>query len=236
MAVAKLATIHTLANIRRVTLLERFLDMASPSLKICGVTRRLDALALEGAGVDAIGVNFWPKSKRHVAPDDAAWLGELAGKLLRVGVFVNQPVELSLALWRDGLIDVIQLHGDEGEAEHRNLIAAGAPFFQALAIRPDGSPTPPMPAGACAVLLDAHAPGVYGGTGVVIDWHAARALRDAHPQMPVILAGGITAGNASAAIAAVRPAALDTASGVESAPGIKDLEKSTRLIAAVRSA
>ncbi len=219
----------------RVSLLERFLHPATTALKVCGVTRRDDALALVRFGVDAIGVNFWPKSKRYIAPHDATWLGEIQGQLLRVGVFVNQPVEQSLAIWREGLIDVIQLHGDEGGLHHDTIFRAGAPFIQAIAITPDGKPASAMPKAANAVLLDAHAPGVHGGTGQVIDWHAARALRDDHPETPVVLAGGITAENAAAAITAVRPVALDTASGVETAPGIKDHEKISRLVAAIRS-
>jgi phosphoribosylanthranilate isomerase len=218
-----------------VTLLENFLHPAHTSLKVCGVTRRDDALDLVRLGVDAIGANFWPQSKRHIAPRNAAWLGEISGRILRVGVFVNQPVEDALALWHDGLIDVIQLHGDEGPAHRDALAAARAPFFQALAILPDGTPAAEFPAGAAAVLLDAHAPGLYGGTGRTIDWAAARVLRDAHPTLPVILAGGITPENAAAATTAVRPAALDTASGVESAPGIKDAAKVEALLAALRS-
>lgn len=218
-----------------VTPLERFLDPATTALKVCGVTRRDDALALVRLGIEAVGANFWPQSKRHIAPRDAAWLGEISSRILRVGVFVNQPVHQSLELWRDGLIDVIQLHGNEGATHHDALTAAGAPFFQAIAITPDGKPTATIPMGAAAILLDAHAPGVYGGTGVVIDWHAARALRDAHPELPVVLAGGITPENAAAAATTVRPNALDTASGVESAPGIKDLEKLARLVAAIRA-
>jgi len=233
---AKLATTRTPATIPHVSPLEHFLNPASPALKICGVTRGDDALALVDLGVDAIGANFWPESKRHIAPQDAVWLHDIAGKTLRVGVFVNQPAEFSLSLWRAGLIDVIQLHGDEGIEQHQTIASAGAPFFQAIAITPDGQPTAAMPEEASAILLDAHAPGVYGGTGVVIDWHAARALCVAHPHIPVILAGGITPDNAAAAVAAVHPAALDTASGVESSPGIKDLDKSARLIAAIRSA
>jgi len=218
-----------------VSPLERFLDPANTAIKVCGVTQREDALALVRLGVEAIGANFWPQSKRHISPHNAAWLGEISGRILRVGVFVNQPADESLKLWHDGLIDVIQLHGDEGAAHHEALAAAGAPFFQSIAITTAGNPTSAIPARAAAVLLDAHAPGIYGGTGTVIDWHAARAMRDAHPEMPVILAGGITADNAAAAASAVRPAALDTASGVESAPGIKDLEKVARLVAAVRA-
>lgn len=218
-----------------MTQLESFLNPASTSLKVCGVTRREDALTLVHLGVDAIGANFWPQSKRHITPGNATWLNEISNKILRVGVFVNQPAEDSLALWRDGLIDVIQLHGDEGHVHHDALAEAGAPFFQAIAITPEGVPTTAIPDGATAVLLDAHAPGIYGGTGVVIDWHAARKLCEAHPDTPVILAGGITADNAAAAAEAVRPIALDTASGVETAPGIKDPEKIVRLVAAIRS-
>ena len=214
--------------------LARFLSPSSVALKVCGVTRRDDALALVRLGVDAIGANFWPKSKRHIAPGDAAWLGEIAGRILRVGVFVNQPAEDALALWRDGLIDVVQLHGDEGQAHRDALMSAGAPFFQSLAITGDGRPAAAMPSGAAAILLDAHAPGIYGGTGVVIDWHAARALRDAHPETPIILAGGIVPENAAEAASTVHPAALDVASGVESSPGVKDLEKTERLLTAIR--
>ena len=217
-----------------VSTLERFLDPAATALKVCGVTRRDDALDLVRLGVDAIGANFWPQSKRHIARRDAAWLGEISGRILRVGVFVNQPVDESLTLWHDGLIDVIQLHGDEGTAHRDALAAAGAPFFQALAITADGKPAAAIPTGAAAILLDAHAPGIYGGTGQVIDWYAARTLRDAHPETPVILAGGITPENAAAASAAVMPAALDVASGAESAPGIKDIRKVEQLLAAIR--
>jgi len=226
---------HLPVYLYRVTPLERFLNPAPTSLKVCGITRRDDALALVRLGVDALGANFWPQSKRHIAPRDAAWLGEVSSRILRVGVFVNQPVEDSLKLWHDGLIDVIQLHGDESEVHYHALAAAGAPFFQAIGITPEGKPTSTIQSGAAAVLLDAYAPGIYGGTGVVIDWNAARTMRDTHSHIPVILAGGITADNAAAAIAAVRPAALDTASGVESAPGIKDLNKVARLIAAIHA-
>jgi len=216
-----------------VSQLERFLNPAHVSLKVCGVTRRDDALELARLHVDAIGVNFWPGSKRHVAPRAAAWLGEITGRILRVGVFVNQPADDATALWRDGLIDVIQLHGDEGRPHRDALLAAGAPFFQAFALVPGRTPGD-IPEGPRAILLDAHAPGVYGGTGRAIDWQAAGLLRDARPDVPLILAGGITAENAAAAAAAVRPVALDTASGVESAPGIKDFDKITRLLAAIR--
>jgi phosphoribosylanthranilate isomerase len=88
--------------------------------------------------------------------------------------------------------------------------------------------------GAAGILLDAHAPGVYGGTGEVFDWNVARSHRDAHPETPIILAGGIVPGNATAAAMAVRPCALDVASGAEIRPGVKDFEKVDALLEAIR--
>ena len=96
-----------------MSLLECFLDPATVSLKICGVTTRADADRLVAMGVDALGVNFWPQSKRYLAPEEAGWLKEMDGKILRVGVFVNEPPELPLRLVREGYLDVVQLHGDE---------------------------------------------------------------------------------------------------------------------------
>ena len=214
--------------------LDEFLSPARISLKVCGVTRRDDALELVRLGVDAVGVNFWPGSKRHLPPRQAGWLGEIAGRILRVGVFVNQAVDAQLTLWNDGLIDVVQLHGDETQSHRDVLLAAGVPFFQSLAMTP-GTTADSLPAGAAGVLLDAHAPGVYGGTGRVIDWPAARAMCAARPDVPMILAGGITPENAAAAAAAVRPVALDTASGVESSPGVKDAGKISAMLDALRA-
>ena len=89
--------------------------------------------------------------------------------------------------------------------------------------------------GAAGILLDAHAPGLYGGTGRTIDWDLAAEFVRSHPKLPLILAGGITPDNAAAALAAVHPAALDVASGSESAPGIKDFAKVRALLDATRT-
>ncbi|HSP42177.1 MAG TPA: phosphoribosylanthranilate isomerase, partial [Luteolibacter sp.] len=87
--------------------------------------------------------------------------------------------------------------------------------------------------GARAILLDAHAPGVYGGTGETFDWNAAIAFKQAHPEIPVMLAGGITPQNAADAVTTVHPAALDVASGAEVSPGVKDFTKVAALMRAV---
>jgi len=216
-------------------MLDRFLDPARPSLKVCGVTRADDARELARLEIEALGVNFWPKSKRYVAPADAAWLKEFAGKILRVGVFVNPDLDDALQLVRDGLLDVIQLHGDESPEFARPLEEQGVPFLKAIGVKTAADLDRADDYGAAGVLLDAHAPGVYGGTGETFDWSVAAAFRESHPSLPVILAGGIVPENARAALRAVRPAAIDVASGSESAPGIKDFAKVSALLAAVRA-
>jgi phosphoribosylanthranilate isomerase len=215
-------------------LLECFLDPAAVSLKICGVTTREDAESLARMGVDALGVNFWPRSKRYLAEADAGWLRGLAGEILRVGVFVNESPELPLRLVRDGLLDVVQLHGDETPELAAAYRDAGVPFIKAIGVKTRDDLARVTDYGAAAILLDAHAPGIYGGTGETFDWEVASDFRRDHPALPVILAGGIVPGNAALAAMSVVPAALDIASGAESSPGVKDLAKVTAFLTALR--
>ena len=218
-----------------MTFLERFLDPSAVSLKICGITRQSDAAQLSALGVHALGVNFWPASKRYLPPADAAWLLDCAGKILRVGVFVNAPVELPLQLVRDGLLDLIQLHGDETPGDAAAYRAANIPFIKAIGVKTRADLHHATEYGAAAILLDAHAPGIYGGTGEVFDWNVARQFREQHPALPLILAGGIVPDNAALAARRVRPAALDVASGAELSPGIKDFTKVQALLAALNA-
>lgn len=214
-------------------LLERFLNPSDVSLKICGVTLRDDAERLVALGVDAIGVNFWPRSKRFLAPENAGWLHDLAGRILRVGVFVNEPTDLPLRLVREGFLDVVQLHGDESPEDTVPYQESGAPFFKAIGVKTRDDLDRVADFGARAILLDAHAPDVYGGTGETFDWNVAMDFKSRHPDLPMILAGGIVPENAALAAAAVHPAALDVASGAEISPGIKDFRKVTALLAAL---
>jgi phosphoribosylanthranilate isomerase len=214
--------------------LERFLDSSSVSLKICGVTTRDDAEQLVALGVDALGVNFWQHSPRFLAPANAGWLSELAGRILRVGVFVNAPAALALGLFRAGLLDAVQLHGDETPEETVIYQKSGVPFFKALGVRTRADLDRAVDFDARAILLDAPAPGVYGGTGGTFDWNAANDFKSRHPLLPLILAGGIVPANAALAAATVRPAALDVASGAELSPGRKDFQKVSALLAALQ--
>ena len=209
----------------------------SPALKICGVTRTDDAVRLADLGVEAIGVNFWPGSKRFTDPADVVWLANLAGRICRVGVFVNADPALPVRLFRDGLIDMAQLHGEETPADTAPLAAAGLPIIKATGVATVADLERALTFHPVAVLADAPAPaGTYGGTGRVLDWTIARAFVAAGHPVPLILAGGITPENAAAAIETVRPAALDVASGSESSPGVKDFTKVAALLHAVRAA
>ena len=216
-----------------MTLLQRFLDPSFVSLKICGITRQADAEQLSALGVEALGINFWPLSKRYLAPANAAWLLDLAGKILRVGVFVNAPAELPLRLMREGWLDVIQLHGDEVAADAEVFRSANIPFIKAIGVKSRDDLGRASDYGASAILLDAHAPGIYGGTGEIFDWNVAMQFRDQHDALPIVLAGGIVPENAARAARTVRPAALDVASGAERAPGLKDFAKVRALLEAL---
>jgi phosphoribosylanthranilate isomerase len=213
--------------------LDSFLDHQSVSLKVCGVTNAEDAERLVELGVDAIGVNFWPGSPRHVARTEAGWLTSLKDRILRVGVFVNAPAELQISLVREGLLDLVQLHGDETPADAAALREAGIPFIKALGVKTHADLERVEDFGAAAVLLDAHAPGVYGGTGETFDWNTALDFKSKHTQLPLILAGGIKPENAARAAEMLHPSALDVASGAESSPGVKDFDKVRGLLRAL---
>jgi len=214
--------------------LARFLDPSITSLKICGVTTLADAQELASLEVDALGVNFWPMSKRFLAPEQADWLKGLNGKILRVGVFVNECGDLPLRLFHDGWIDAVQLHGDEKPKDAARFRNEAIPFIKAIGVKTLEDLKHAADFGASAILLDAHAPGIYGGTGEVFDWEVASEFRRHHPELPVILAGGIVPENARLAALSVLPAALDIASGAETSPGVKDFQKIAAFLCALK--
>lgn len=201
-------------------------------LKVCGITRAEDMQACVALGVDAVGLNLWPGSKRVVSLADARTLVEAlapARAPQRVGVFVDAALDEVGRACVELRLDAIQPHGDAPNEPYARLAAEldvawvwvirGTPSLDALAI-PELAPA--------WVLLDAAAPG-FGGAGRPTDWAwAARAVERLAP-LPVWLAGGVTPDNAAEAIARVRPAGLDVASGVETAPGIKSREAIARL-------
>ena len=213
-----------------------FLNPSHTSLKICGVTREEDVRKIIDLGVDALGVNFWPQSKRYLSPENAKNILDLsAGKILRVGVFVNAEPELPTRLLESGQIDIAQFHGDESAAYCAPFAEASLPFIKAIGVKNKASLANIHDYAATAILLDTPAPGVYGGTGEKFDWTHAQDFISQNPNTPVLLAGGITPNNAAEAIAQVHPCALDIASGAELSPGIKDFDKVSALISTTRS-
>lgn len=203
-------------------------------LKICGVRLQHEAERLVEMGVDAVGFNFWPQSKRYLDPAGAKWLKSLSGGILRVGVFVNEESDLPFRLYGEGLIDLVQLHGDETPAVTARFADAGVPVVKAVGVKELGDIEAAGEHPADAILLDAHAPLVFGGTGETFDWGLALRFKERFPDMPMVLAGGITPLNAASAVDGVSPAGLDVASGAEFSPGVKDFEKVAALLAACR--
>lgn len=211
-------------------------DVIAPSLKICGVTTKEDAMRLAELKVAALGFNFWPQSKRYITPSKAAEFSQqLKGSIVRVGVFVNASHTEILHLLENDIIDVAQLHGDEDVSFCQQLSKNGYPFIKAIGVKNSDSIKNLSDYNALAILLDTHAPGTYGGTGDTFDWNLAKQVIQEHPDIPIIIAGGITAENTAKVIHEVNPHALDIASGAEISPGIKDFNKVAAIQEAVRS-
>lgn len=203
-------------------------------VKICGVTNEADAAQAARLGTDAIGLNFYPPSPRHVEPAAVPGiLRNLPPYVEPVAVFVNEPLRAMCARARDlGAIRTLQWHGDQPE------VADASPFrfIPAFAVSGQQELLAVMHyLDACrdlgyqpaAVLLDARVAGQYGGTGITAPWELLAEFR---PPVPVILAGGLTPENVAEAVRVVRPYAVDVASGVEAQPGRKDVEKMRRFI------
>jgi len=203
-------------------------------VKICGITCEEQARALVAMRVDALGFNFWNRSKRFLPPSKAGWLTGLAGQVLRVGVFVNAGADEIAGLLHDNLIDWAQLHGDESPEFLNELLGSGWRAFKAIGIRNRES-IERIGEYEGSVLLDAYAPSQYGGSGACLDWALGAEAVSRYPEKQIILAGGLTPDNVARAVAQVQPAGVDVASGVESAPGIKDLELCRRFIRTVHN-
>ncbi len=198
------------------------------SLKVCGLTQKSEISSLLEMGVSVIGINFWQQSKRYVSPvDSTELLKQFSGKLLRIGVFVNESSAAIIELLKNDVIDVAQLHGDELPSDCEAIKALGYPVIKAFGV--DATLTSEKiseyQAGVDAILLDAHAPEEYGGTGKTFDWQVAKTLAKENPGLPFILAGGITVENIDQAINETGASMIDVASGAEISPGMKDMDK-----------
>lgn len=201
-------------------------------IKVCGLTRPDNALAVEACGVDAIGLVFYSASKRAVTPEQAAAIGQVLGPLTqRVALFVDPPPALVEAVLATGQITSLQFHGNEPEAFCRGF---GVPYFKALRMRPelDCNQAIATYPSASGILLDAYQPGQPGGTGEQFDWGRVPP----NSAKPLILAGGLNPDNVAEAIRTTSVYGVDLSGGVESAPGIKDIARVRALVAAVAAA
>jgi len=227
-------------------------------VKICGVTSAADARLAADAGADAVGLNFIAGSPRRLDPARARDVAAAVPRgVLRVGVFAGCPAAEMLAVVRAVGLDAVQLHGHLAPgggpcdppsrcAELGGLpviraarLAAGPPGEALAAVRTWIAAAVAAGRGPALVIVDAAVPaataaGLLGGTGHTVDWEALS--RAGTLAVPMALAGGLTPANVAAAIRATGMGAVDTASGVEAAPGRKDPLKVRQFVATARAA
>lgn len=205
-----------------------------PYVKICGLTDPETAAACAALGPDAIGLVFFPKSPRHLDPDKAARIREaIPESVAVVGVFVNAPVEDMLATARRVGLDMIQLHGSEPPETAARLKEEGLGVLKVLYVNktPSVDVAPSYAASVAGFLVETAGGVLPGGNALTWDWASVADFGRRHP---LILAGGLSPDTVAAAIAAARPDAVDVSSGVESAPGLKDVAKVAAFLRAVR--
>jgi phosphoribosylanthranilate isomerase len=200
-------------------------------IKICGLTREEDVRAAVAAGADAIGFVFYPPSPRYVSFERAAELARLVPPFVSiVGLFVNPAPDFVREALAKVPLQVLQFHGDEQET---NCVGFGLPYIKAARMRPglDLLKYAACFPGAQGLLVDAFVEG-YGGGGETFDW----SLIPSKLPLPLILSGGLNAGNVAEAVRCVQPWAVDVSSGVEAAKGIKDAVRIIEFVAGVQHA
>lgn len=203
-------------------------------IKICGITREEDLGNAVQAGADAVGFVFYPPSPRFLTSAVAAGLARRVPPFVtRVGLFVNADAAVVRATLAQVPIDLLQFHGDE-DAHYCEQF--GRPYIKAARVKPNSTRGDLLEfarafPGANGLLLDAWVE-AYGGAGQSFDW----SLIPENLPLPMVLSGGLHAGNVVDAVVKVRPWAVDVSSGVELSKGIKDAEKIAGFIAAVRIA
>jgi phosphoribosylanthranilate isomerase len=202
-------------------------------IKICGIKTLPDALVAVEAGADYLGFNFYSKSVRFLEIQKFIEIGTVLKKdhpsIKLVGVFVNSPEYEIKSLLETGVLDLVQLHGDESPE-----FCAGFEnkAFKAYRGIPNANEVAYIRSEAPALLVDAAIGWSYGGTGVTGDWTGAARLANLHP---LFLAGGLKPENVVDALQQVDPWGVDVASGVESSPGKKDAGRMKAFAQAVHS-
>jgi len=197
-------------------------------VKICGLTTVEAAHAAVEAGADALGLVFYGPSKRYVDPEKAAEIATVVPAFVSmVGLFVDADETSIKQVLARAPLQLLQFHGTESPAFCESF---GVPYIKALRVREgmDIREHASAYSNAKAILLDTYKDKVPGGTGEVFDWSLVPELSER-----IILAGGLCPENVGRAISAVKPYAVDTSGGVESAPGVKDPARIRAFIAQV---
>ena len=199
-------------------------------VKICGLSRPIDIDMVNTVLPDYIGFVF-AKSRRQVTEVMAKELKErLLPQIQAVGVFVNEELEKIMHLCKDGIIDLIQLHGDEDENYIRELRkGVKNPIIKAVRVRNTNDIEEAAKLTCDYLLLDTYKEGLYGGSGEIFDWSVITKI-----EKPFFLAGGLHTENILQAISQANPYCIDVSSGVET-DGIKDRNKIIDIITKVRS-
>lgn len=198
-------------------------------IKMCGMTTVGDARLAVEAGADAIGLIFWPGSRRAIDVERArAITRELPPLVSVVGVFVDATPDQVRSVADAVGLSSVQLHGNEQVADWDRF---PRPVLKAMSLEDyDASP---WKTASAAILVDAHDPVTVGGTGRTIDWDKARVIAATRP---LVLAGGLRPENVGEAVATVAPWGVDVASGIEQSPGVKDPARVRAFVEAVRAA
>nr|MBC8363342.1 phosphoribosylanthranilate isomerase [Candidatus Desulfatibia profunda] len=203
----------------------------TPQIKICGLTRVEEALECAALGADAIGCVFYPKSPRHLTENQAREIClALTDQVKTVGVFVNETFAAIMRKVERCRLNAVQLHGREAPQLVERLRREELLTIKALFAGGNPSLKEVSNYRASAYLVECGRENLPGGTGLEWNWEEAKRLGETHP---LILAGGLAPNNVYRAVAAGVPDALDVSSGVESAPGRKDLVKVKAFVEAV---
>jgi phosphoribosylanthranilate isomerase len=209
-------------------------------VKICGITQADQAVAIAHLGATALGFICVPASPRYLIPDRIAAISEalkdtIQRPLETVGVFADADIETLEMAVKTGQLSTVQLHGNETPEQCREIRQQlpGTALIKALRIRSaeDLAQATRFEPEVDGLLLDAYHPHLLGGTGKTLDWASLKSFR---PACPWLLAGGLTPENVAQALAQLSPDGIDLSSGVETAPGIKDLNQVKRLFENLR--
>ena len=210
-----------------------YLRQKFAQIKICGLTNIEEAVKTAAAGADAIGLVFFKKSPRYVKPEKAkAICAALPDNIITVGVFVNEPFNSIMDIVSTSNLGAVQLHGNEPPKFVRQLTDQGLIVIKGLYMETQPSIAQVSTYSASAYLVECTRGELPGGNAMTWKWEDAAEFGKNHP---MVLAGGLSPENVASAIEKSMPDAVDVSSGVERAPGKKDIHKVKQFIKAVQA-